>query len=181
MKLKKILAAVFIAALFSDTCIFSKSPDLHPDPWSLIIYRPYNAGDMNEVRCYVKFEDAETGEDVSYTKVKANYSWISTPKIAHEYQKSYFLSGAMSMHCLLKPGKYNITVCTPKDKTYPVVTSNKEDWTSNVFYYDTDNPTNVIFVIPTANDNGFYNGGWYIDYKAPKYFKFTKPLIKDHD
>ena len=85
------------------------------------------------------------------------------------------------MHCLLKPGKYNITVCTPKDKTYPVVTSNKEDWTSNVFYYDTDNPTNVIFVIPTANENGFYNGGWYIDYKAPKYFKFTKPIIKEQD
>ena len=24
------------------------------------------------------------------------------------------------------------------------------------------------------DENGFYDGGWYIDYKAPKFFKFTK-------
>ena len=46
--------------------------------------------------------------------------------------------------------------------------------TSNTFYYDTNNPTKVIFVMPTADENGFYDGGWYIDYKAPKFFKFTK-------
>ncbi len=157
--------------------LFSQSPTIHPNPWSLIISRPYNSDKMNDVRCYVKFEDAQTGEDVTYTKIKANYVWANTPKIAHKYQHTYFLTGGMAMHCLLKPGKYKISVITPKEKNNSFQTENNDDWASNIFYYDTSNPTNVIFVVPTANDNGFYNGGWYIDYKAPKYFKFTKPVI----
>ena len=42
-------------------------------------------------------------------------------------------------------------------------------------YNSTENPAKVIFVSPTANENGFYDGGWHIDHKAPKFFRFTKP------
>ena len=82
----------------------------------------------------------------------------------------------MAAHLNLKSGQYNITVYTPKADTSQNPCSNEEDWLSNTFYYDTNNPTKVIFVIPTADENGFYNGGWYIDYKAPEFFKFTKAL-----
>ena len=174
-----------------------KTP-LHHNQWSLIIYRPVNNEPLNSVRCWVKLEDAETGEDVTYTKTKARYEWTSDTKIIHkndprsfysifkpdntaklyDYQRTYYLSGGMAMHLNLKPGKYKITVYTPKDKTNGFKTDNKEDWPSNTFYYDTDNPARVIFVSPTANDNGFYNGGWYIDYKAAKFFKITIPLME---
>ena len=81
------------------------------------------------------------------------------------------------MYLLLQPGKYKISVYTPKDQQYLAKIENKNEWTSNVFEYDTENPAKVLFVSPTANDNGFYNGGWHIDFKAPKYFKFTKPKM----
>ena len=173
------------------------SGHLHPDPWSLIIYRPDNSEGMNDVRCWLKLEDAQTGEDVTYTKAKANYEFVADRKKApirdttsisrmfkytgeapsYNYKKSYYLSGGMAMHLLLQPGKYKISVYTPKEHTIYVQTENKGDWTSNVFEYDTANPTNVIFVSPTANDNGFYNGGWHIDYKAPDFWKVTKPKM----
>lgn len=152
---------------------------LHPDPWSLIIYRPEESPEINDIRCYLKVTDAETGEDVTYTRIKANYSWVSTPHTGHNYQRTYYLSGGMLMHLLLKPGKYNISVYTPKDKVFGLKVSNKGDWLSNTFYYDTSNPTNAIWVIPTANPNGFYNGGWYITWKAPEYYKIVKPLITE--
>ena len=85
----------------------------------------------------------------------------------------------MSMHLLLKPGKYNISFYTPKEKVFGIKVSNKGDWISNTFYYDTTNPTNVIWLIPTANSNGFFNGGWYITYKAPQYFKYVKPYVTE--
>ena len=94
-------------------------------------------------------------------------------------QKTYYLEGGMAAHLNLQKGKYNITVYTPKDQagyfTSQNPCSNDGDWSSNTFYYDTENPTKVIFVVPTADDNGFYNGGWYIDYKAPKYYRMTIP------
>lgn len=162
--------------------------NVKPNPWSLIIYRPENIGQMNDVRCWLKLEDFETGEDVTYTKATAKYEWIPDTKIAdkknpqsftsifkpdvistfYNYKKTYFLSGGMAMHLNIKPGKYKISVYTPKDKTNLYPCSNKEDWVSNQFIYDTNNPTNVIFVSGTHDDNGFYNGGWFIDYKAPK-------------
>lgn len=153
---------------------------LHPDPWSLIISRPESTPEMNDIRCYLKVLDAETKEDVTYTKIKANYAWLSSPKNGHNYQHTYYLDGGMSMHLLLKPGKYIISFYTPKDKVFGIKVSNKEDWISNDFYYDTDNPANVIWIIPTANDNGFYNGGWFITHKAPEYFKFVKPRVTDN-
>lgn len=150
------------------------------NPWSLIIYRPDNSAQINEIRCFLTIKDALTGEDVTYKKAKANYAWISEPKRAFEYQKSYFLSGGMAMHLLLKPGKYAITVKTPVKEQLGFKISEKneaKDWESNTFYYNTENPLKVIFVSPTANENGFYNGGWWIDYKAPQYWKVTKPKI----
>ncbi|WP_177206240.1 hypothetical protein [Treponema bryantii] len=39
---------------------------------------------------------------------------------------------------------------------------------NSFFEYNTENPTKVIFVTPTRNDNGFYNGGWIIDYKSAR-------------
>ena len=165
----------FMIIFFVSTCLFAQ--DLHHNPWELIIYRPENNGDLNYVRCWVKLEDAETGEDVTYSKATATYEWISIPDRINYYQKTYYLDGGMAMHLNLKPGKYNITIYTPKDKTNLYPCDNKEDWTSNTFYYDTNNPAKVIFVSPTANDNGFYTGGWFIDYKAPKYFKFTQAKV----
>lgn len=150
--------------------------NLKPNPWSLMIYRPENTEKMNDVRCWIKFEDAETGEDVTYKKLKADYAWISTPGWRHKYQKTYYLSGGMVMHINLKPGKYKISVYTPKEKNNMFKTENEGDWTSNVLYYDTEHPTNVIWVVPTANENGFYNGGWVIKGKSPDYYKFAKPV-----
>ena len=51
------------------------------------------------------------------------------------------------------------------------------EWRSNTFAYDTAHKPRVIFVSPTANDNGFFNGGWHIDYKAPQFYQYTKPAF----
>jgi hypothetical protein len=167
-KIKFISITLFI---FSTIC---HSQDIKHNPWSLIIYRPENSYHINEIPCYIKFEDAITKEDVTFSKIKANYSWASNPKDGYNYKKSYYLYGGMIMHCLLKPGQYNITTFTPKDKLFNAEIENKEDWNSNTFYYNTENPTKVIFISPTVDENGFYNGNWYIDYKAPEFWKFTK-------
>lgn len=164
---------IFLLVFFLLPSLFSYSESLHHNPWELIIYRPENNGDLNSIRCWLLLEDAETGEDVTYTKAKATYEWISIPNVVNQYKHAYYLSGGMAMHLNLKPGKYKISVYTPSDQTSFFECTNKDKWISNVFYYNTDNPAKVIFVSPTADDNGFYNGGWYIDYKAPKYFKFT--------
>lgn len=163
--------------------IFSETvPEVRHNPWSLIIYRPENSSGMNEIRCWLRLIDAETGEDVTYTKIKANYSWISCPKEGIPYQKTYYLSGGMAMHLLIQSGKYKISFYTPPESQngFPAAdgTENARQWESNEFFYDTNNPAKVIFVSPTANENGFYNGGWYIDYKAPLYYQFTKPKMQ---
>ena len=162
---------------------------VRPNPTTLIIYRPENYWDMNEIRCWLKLEDEE-GNDVTYTAAKAAYEWPSykywdtkktnrtLPQTFDQQQpdsisskKTYNPSGGMAMHLNLKKGKYKISVYTPADKQNNFTYSDGSrafEWTSNVFEYDTENPTNVIFVTATKNDNGFYNGGWIIDYKAPK-------------
>lgn len=152
----------------------AQQPDIHHNPWELIIYRPENSSSMNEVRCYLRLLD-EQGNDVTFSAAKATYEWTSIPNVVNQYQKTRWLSGGVAMHLNLKPGKYKISVYTPPEKQYPYPSANREQWESNVFEYDTANPAKVIFVSPTANDNGFYSGGWFIDYKAPSYFKFTKP------
>lgn len=162
--------------------------------WELLIYRPENSGTMNNIRCFLRLED-ENGNDVTYTKCKATYYYANNvvkdkkantmqfgsvfhhwaPREVFKYQKNYFLEGGLVMYLLLQPGKYKISVYTPSDQQYLSKVENKEEWKSNIFEYNTENPTKVIFVSPTANENGFYNGGWHIDYKAPEYYKFTKP------
>ena len=170
-----------LSSSFSDDL---QTESLKPNPWSLIIFRPSNPGDMNIVRCWLKLEDAESGEDVTYTKAKAKYEFVAdnrsrplfdsssftrmfrdVSRKLTDYRKTYYLSGGMAMHLNLKPGKYKITVYTPRSDSLYVKTENKGDWLSNEFYYDTENPTNVIFVTPTLNDNGFYAGEWRIDHK----------------
>lgn len=161
--------------------------------WALIIYRPENNGELNTVRCWVKLEDQD-GNDVTYTAVRsAKYEWVNGDRplytsqpgfssifdrnvtsFLYNYRRSYYLDGGMAMHLNIKPGKYKITVYTPADKTNMFECENRGQWESNVFEYDTENPAKVIFVCPTANENGFYNGGWWIDYKAPKFFKHTQ-------
>lgn len=170
---------------------------LHFNQWELLIYRPENSGTMNNIRCWLKLED-ESGNDVTYSKCKATYYYAnsvvkdrkaetmqfgsvfhrSAPRQVFEYQKSYFLEGGMVMYLLLKPGKYKISVFTPEDQQNLSKIENKSEWTSNVFEYDTEKPAKVLFVRPTANENGFYNGGWNIDFRAPEYYKFTKPKMK---
>lgn len=175
----------------------TKDMDVGFNPTTLIIYRPQNSGQMNDIRCFLRLEDEE-GNDVTKTACKAAYEWITDnmlrrpglgepaptslgnlfkkrPKDLIKYKRSYFLSGAMAMHMNLKPGRYKISFYTPvKDQnmfTYPSQDQEPFEWESNVFIYDTKNPTNVLFLTPTANDNGFYNGGWHIDYRAPGYVK----------
>ena len=98
----------FFIILITFSSIFSYAQDIKHNPWSLIIYRPENSYHINEIPCYVKFEDTITKEDVTFTKVKANYSWIDSPKAGYNYKNKYYLYGGMAMHCLLKPGQYNI-------------------------------------------------------------------------
>ena len=138
------------------------------DKTSLIIYRPDNVGVLNDIRCFLRLQDEE-GNDVTYTACTATYEWMSTPDIIRNYKKTYFLSGGMAMHLKLKKGRYKISLYTPKDQqnnfTYSEAGAKPFQWESNIFEYDTENPAKVIFVTPTRNDNGFYNGGWIIDYK----------------
>ncbi len=156
------------------------------DKTSLIIYRPDNVGVLNDIRCFLRIEN-EAGEDVTCDKktITATYEWISIPNRTNNYKKKYYLSGGMAMHLKLKKGRYKISLYTPVDQqnnfVYPesgeeartalqsgVVEYSQThsfQWESNIFEYNTENPTRVIFVTPTRNDNGFYNGGWVIDYK----------------
>ena len=140
------------------------------DKTSLIIYRPDKVGVLNDIRCFLRLEDEE-GNDITYdtTTITATYEWLSTPDIIRNYKHTYFLSGVMAMHIKLKNGRYKISLYTPTDQqnnfTYPTAGTKTFQWESNVFEYNTENPTKVIFVTPTRNDNGFYNGGWVIDYR----------------
>ena len=176
--MKKFLSIILL--FFSITFqSISKTQPLHPDPWSLIIYRPENFGDMNIVPCYLKIEDPD-GNDVTSTAAKANYEWVSIKGKAFFYQKTPYLLGGMAMHLLLKPGIYKFSVYTPEEKQYGVPSvpqGSKGIWKSNTFLYNTNNPTNVIFVRPTVNSNGFYDGSWEINHKAPRFWKYTIPKM----
>lgn len=171
-----------------------------PLPWNLILYRPENSQGLNDVRCWVKILDAETKEEVTYSKISATYEWVSLTKkihadrselwgmlaphntaVAWPYQRTYYLSGGMAMHLRLPEGKYLISVSTPADQRgfFEFETENKGTWNSNEYYYDTDYPATVLFVTPTANDNGFYNGGWVVSFEAPKWFKAAIPIMEE--
>lgn len=167
---------VFIFMIFSFP-VFCEKNDLKFNSWELIIYRPENSVPMNYVRCWFKAED-ENGRDVTYEKIKATYEWTSIPDRVNHYQKRYYLDGGMAMHLLIQKGKYRFSFYTPEDQQWGVKSAKKGLWESNVFEYDTENPAKVLFVYPTANDNGFYDGGWVLDCKAPRWHKFTKPKMR---
>lgn len=168
--MKKLIFFILLSVFLFPILAEPKQEPLHHNPWELLIYRPQNNGDLNTVRCWIKITDMDDN-DVTYTDVKATYEWVDIPDVVNYYKNTYFLSGGMTMHLNIKPGKYKISVYTPPEKQDCFECSNKGTWLSNTFFYDTDNPAKVIFVTPTANDNGFYDGGWWIDYKAPKYVK----------
>ncbi len=174
--IKCFFAAFLLPCLITFSAKSFAEEKITHNPWELIIYRPENSWQINDIRCYLKAEDME-GNDVTSKKIKATYEWISSKDKVNFYQNSYWLQGGVAMHLNLKPGRYKFTVKTPYDKQYPYPVESKKDWTSNEFIYDTSNPAKVIFVYPTANENGFYNGGWVISAKSPKYYKFTKPKI----
>lgn len=154
--------------LFVAVLLFSLS-----NLYALIIYRPYNNEYMNSVPCYLRILD-ENDNDVTYEVSKATYTYYDRPQHFFAYKNKLYLMGGMAMHLHLIPGRYKISFYTPADKYKGFFTGNKT-WESNTFIYNTENPLNVLFVTPTANDDYFYDGGWYLDYKAPKFFKYTIP------
>lgn len=147
---------IFIFLLFS---LFSHL-------YGLKMYRPENNGEMNDIRCYLRILD-EDDNDVTYSCGKVFYAWVSQPNVYYSYKNKYYLSGGMVLHIYLKPGKYKFSFYTPVDKQNNFPCKNKEQWESNIYSYNTENPCNVIFITPTFDENVFYNGGWRIDYKAP--------------
>ncbi len=167
---------IFFFALFTNS-INAEISQIKHNPWELIIYRPENSSNLNDIRCWLKIED-ESGNEVSKTKVKAKYEWISNPGTFYNYKKSIFINGGMAVHLNLKKGRYRFSVYTPESELKYFSGSAKEVWTSNIFEYNTENPAKVIFIIPQSDNNGFYSGKWIIDYKSPEWFKFTKPKIK---
>ncbi len=180
------LAAQPLPGSYYDFLDATKDLPAGHDKTSLIIYRPDNTGILNDIRCFLRIQD-EKGNDITYDTscITATYEWVSIPDRANNYKKKYYLSGGMAMHLKLKKGRYKISLYTPVDQQnnfiYPesgeetrtalrsgVVEYSQPQafqWESNIFEYNTENPTKVIFVTPTRNDNGFYNGGWVIDYR----------------
>jgi len=174
-KNKQVFLKLAVFLFFPIICFAQSNlvePEVKFNPWELIIYRSENYGEMNDIRCWVKLTD-EDGNDVTYTKVSATYEWVTIPDRINRYKKSFYLMGGMAMHLQLKSGKYKITVYSPLSETECY--GYDKEFLSNEFDYDTNNPIKVIFVSPIANENGFYNGSWYIDYKSPTFYKYTKP------
>ena len=156
--------------------------------FSLNIYRPENKGALNTIPCLIRITDME-GNDVADAITHLSYNWYyelrtlnwrGEPKTLHRYFNGCFTGGVV-VHLLTKPGKYLISVYTPPEhqQDYGDTAGNlggqKRTWESNTFTYDTTHKPNVIFVSPTANDNGFFNGGWHVDYRASKFWQYTKP------
>lgn len=170
-RVKKIfLSFLLIFVSFLYVWATDLTPDIKHNPWELIIYRPQNTEAINDIRCWLKVEDMD-GNDVTYTKISATYEWVSIPDVVNKYQRTYWLSGGVAMHLNIKPGRYKMTVSTPSDKQWPYPSENRDEWKSNEFIYDTENPAKVIFVYPGTDENGFYDGRWIISGRAPKYFK----------
>lgn len=142
-------------------------PDLKHNWWELIIYRPENTEHINDIRCWLKIEDMD-GNDVTYTAASATYEWVSIPNVVNRYEKTYWLSGGVAMHLVLKAGRYRMKVYTPSEKQWPYPSENRDEWKSNEFVYDTENPAKVIFVYPGMNENGFYDGSWILSEKVRK-------------
>ncbi len=184
-KISAILIYLFTIPVFSQAQNSqNKENPENQQKWTqreVIIYRPQNKDSLNEVRCFLKVTDMYEN-DVTNSNTSANYAWFYSKKILLPYEKSFYLKGGMAMHLWLKEGEYFLEFYTPQSEQKIFAYSGnanlpqeKSDWKSNKYYLNTKNMPNVIFINPTANENGFFNGGWHIDYKAPKFYKYTKP------
>ncbi|HBG66592.1 MAG TPA: hypothetical protein DDW78_09000 [Treponema sp.] len=147
---------------------------------ALIVYRPENSGAVNTVRCYIRIED-EDGNDVTQEGTRGSYAWVTDPadrppKELHPYAGRYYLMGGIAAHIGFKRhGTYRITVYTPADEQQLSPAATGTEWVSNTFVYRTDSTLKVLFVSPTADEDGFYDGGWFLSYRAPPFYKVTKP------
>lgn len=146
---------------------------------ALEIYRPSNYGTMDEIPCMLKITDAD-GNDAWDKIISINYSWyndmITKPHWTHTYYDGCFRGGAV-IHLEMQKGTYNISVFTPVEHQRNYLPEHDHEWQSNTFVYTVGVPAlKVVFINPTANQNGFYNGGWHVDYRAPRYYKYTKPF-----
>lgn len=151
--------------------------------WSqaLEIYRPENKGDLNDVPCLLRITDME-GNDASDCITALSHSWYydthlnfwQTKTLCHVYWEGCFTGGSI-VHLGLKEGKYKIFVYTPVEKQADYASLTSQSWESNEFVYNTrSKELKVIFVSPVADDSGFFSGSWHIDYRAPKFYKWTK-------
>lgn len=152
--------------------------------FALNIYRPENKGALNTVPCLIRVTDLD-GNDASSAVTHLSYNWYyelrhldwrGEPKTLNTYFNGCFTGGVV-VHLLTKPGVYRISVYTPPERQQGLGDGARV-WESNDFIYDTRNKPNVIFVSPTANDNGFFDGGWHIDYRAPRFWRYTKPTLR---
>lgn len=148
---------------------------------ALHIYRPENKSPLNTVPCLIRVTDLD-GNDASAAVTHLSYNWYyelrhldwrGEPKRQNTYFNGCFTGGVV-VHLLTKPGIYRISVYTPAAYQQGLG-DGERTWESNAFTYDTRNKPNVIFVSPTANDNGFFSGGWHIDHRAPRFWQYTKP------
>ena len=145
---------------------------------SLEIYRPENYGAMNVIPCVLKVTDTE-GNDAWESVLRLDYSWYydmrNRRKWTHRYWRGCFTGGTI-LHLELKPGTYLISVSTPVDLQQGFVAEHEGEWTSNTFVYNTESrELKVIFVSPGADANGWYDGSWHVDYRAPQFYIWTKP------
>lgn len=156
--------------------------------FSLNLYRPENKGALNAIPCLIRVTDLD-GNDASDAITHLSFNWYyelrrldwrGEPKHLHTYFNGCFTGGVV-VHLLTKPGTYLISVYTPPEyqqgyaENASQLAGKKRAWESNTFLYDTSHKPNVIFVSPTANDNGFFSGGWHVDYRAPQFWQYTKP------
>ena len=158
----------------------------------LVVYRPQNSADINAVRCWIRVEDMD-GNDVTYKNARASFAYMNRPDELSWYRRSFYLEGGMACHLYLDPGKYRISVYTPKShvECFSLPERLRTDWDSDSFVYDSGiiensvdkddaNLLRVIFVSPVADENWFYKPRWHVDYRAPSYLRnrdpqFTKP------
>ena len=146
--------------------------------YAFIIYRPANKDELNEIRCYLKILDQE-GNDVT-EKISASYAWIDQKEKLYSYEKKYYLMGGMAMHVGIPEGKFSFIFYTPVEKQslYPGAKKlGNKVWESRPYTVDSANLPKVFFVSPLADENGFFKGEWLMDYRAPKFYKWTKQKI----
>lgn len=162
--------------------------------FALEIYRPENYGELNTKPCKLIVRDAD-GNDASDKIRHISYSWYyelprpafsAQPKKLHTYFNGCF-SGGVVVHLIMEPGVYRISVQAAESASADesaaaesAAADKGNEWTSNEFLYDSTAPfpegkPRVIWVVPCANDNGFFNGSWRVEAKSPEFYKYTKP------